>query len=51
MKRERYSTVTPGQAVSTTKALIFRVAGATAITTRSFAKVPFVHQSLRPFRT
>src|SRR5258707_2809801 len=51
MKCERCSTFTPAQAVSTTKALILRVLGSTAITTSSFAIVPFVHQSLVPLRT
>ena len=51
MKWQRCSTLTPGQAVSTTNALIFRVFGSTAITTSSFASVPFVHQSFLPFRT
>ena len=51
MKRDRCSTVTPFQAVSTTKAEILRVFGSTAITTSSFAMVPFVHQSLVPLST
>src|ERR1044072_1835405 len=50
MKRQRYSTLTPAIAVSTTKALIFLVLGSRAITTNSFASVPLVHQSLRPLR-
>ncbi len=48
MKWQRRSTRTPGQSVSTTKALIRRVRGSTAITTSSFASVPFVVQSLVP---
>jgi hypothetical protein len=51
MKWQRCSTFTPGQSVSTTKALILRVAGSTAITTSSLAIVPFVVQSLVPFST
>ena len=51
MKRQRYSTFTPGQLVSTTKALIRFVFGLRAITTRSSAIVPPVHQSFSPFRT
>ena len=51
MKWQRCSTFTPGHWVSTTKALIFRVWGSIAITTSSFASVPFVVQSLVPFRT
>ncbi len=50
MKWHRCSTLTPGHSVSTTKALIFRVRGSAAITTRSRAMVPLVHQSLVPFR-
>ena len=50
MKRHRYSTFTPGQAVSTTNALIFLVLGLRAITTSSSASVPFVHHSFSPFR-
>src|SRR5262245_65885538 len=51
MNRERYSTVTPGHAVSTTKALIFFVCGSRAITTNNSASVPFVHQSFSPLST
>ena len=51
MKRQRCSTSTPSQSVSTTKALIFFVRGSRAITTSSSARVPFVHQSFSPFRT
>ena len=50
MKWQRCSTTTPGQSVSTTKALILRVWGSIAITTSSFASVPFVVHSLVPFR-
>ena len=48
MNRQRCSTTTPGQAVSTMKALVRLVPGATAITTSRSASVPFVHQSLVP---
>ncbi len=50
MNRQRYSTFTPGQSVSTTNALIFLVCGSRAITTSSSASVPSVHQSFSPFR-
>ena len=51
MKRQRCSTFTPGQSVSTMKQLIFFVLGSRAITTSSSAMVPFVHQSFSPLRT
>ena len=51
MKRQRCSTLTPGQSASTTKALIFFVSGAIAITTSSFASVPFVVHSFFPLTT
>ena len=50
MNRQRCSTVTPGAAASTTKALIFFVPGWRAITTSSSAMVPFVHHSFSPLR-
>jgi hypothetical protein len=40
--------LTPGQEVSTMKAEIFFVCGSAAITTKSSASVPFVHQSFSP---
>ena len=49
MKRQRCSTFTPGQSVSTMKQLIFFVFGSRAMTTSSSASVPFVHQSFSPF--
>ena len=51
MKWQRRSTSTPSHSVSTTNELIFSVTGSIAMTTSSFAFVPFVHQSLVPFRT
>jgi hypothetical protein len=51
MKRQRCSTFTPGQSVSTMKQLIFFVFGSRAMTTRSSAMVPFVHQSFSPLIT
>jgi hypothetical protein len=48
MKWQRCSTLTPGMSVSTTKALIFLFLGSAAITTRSLARVPLVHQSFSP---
>ena len=51
MKRQRCSTLTPGQSASTTKVLIFFVPGSMAMTTSSFASVPFVVQSFLPLRT
>ena len=50
MKWQRSVTSTPSQSVSTTKALILSISGCCAITTSNFASVPFVHQSLVPFR-
>ena len=50
MKWQRCSILTPGQPVSTTKALIFFDFGSTAITTSSLAIVPLVHQSFSPLR-
>jgi hypothetical protein len=51
MKRQRCSTLTPGHSASTTKVLIFFVAGSMAMTTSSFASVPFVVQSFFPLST
>jgi hypothetical protein len=51
MKRQRYSTLTPSQSVSTMKALIFFVCESRAMTTSNSASVPFVHQSFSPFST
>jgi len=51
MKRQRCSTFTPGQSASTMKQLIFFVFGSRAMTTKSSAMVPFVHQSFSPFST
>lgn len=50
MKWQRCSTFTPGESISTTKALIFLPLASLAMTTRSDAMVPLVHQSLLPFR-
>src|SRR5207249_11511077 len=56
--RHRLVTSTPGQAISTTKALIWSLAlpplilgGVLAITTITPALVPLVHQSFSPFST
>jgi hypothetical protein len=54
MKWQRCTTSTPAQSASTTNAEIFPFASPSAcfaITTRSFAIVPFVHQSFVPFST
>jgi hypothetical protein len=51
MKRDRCSTLTPGQSVSTTKALIFLVCGSRAMTTSNSAIVPLVHHSFSPLST
>ena len=51
MKWQRVTTSTPGKSFSTTKAEIFLVSGWRAITMKSSAIVPFVVQSLSPFRT
>ena len=50
MKWRLWATSTPGQLVSTTKALMASVFGLRAITTISSAIVPLVHQSFEPFR-
>src|SRR2546430_2684840 len=57
MKWQRCSTFTPGQLVSTRKAVICRrslpstiLEGVRAITTMSSARVPLVHHSFSPFR-
>jgi hypothetical protein len=58
MKRDRCTTSTPGQLVSTMNAVIcFRgfpltiLSGVRAITTSSSARVPLVHQSFSPLMT
>ena len=51
MKRQRYSTVTPSQPVSTMNALMRWLCGSRAITTSSSARVPLVHQSFSPLST
>jgi hypothetical protein len=51
MNRQRYSTCTPSQPVSTMNALIRWVSGSRAITTSSSARVPLVHHSFSPFST
>ena len=51
MNRQRCVTSTPGQAVSTTNALMAFVLAFLAMTTSSSAIVPFVHQSFEPLRT
>ncbi len=50
MKWQRMTTSTPGQDFSTMKAEIFFVSGCRAMTTKSSAIVPFVHQSFSPSR-
>ena len=57
MKRQRCVTSTPGVSVSTTKAVTWlrflpsiSFGGVLAMTTSSFARVPFVHQSFSPLR-
>ena len=50
MKWRRCTTSTPGQSVSTMKAVIF-FGPVRAITTISSAMVPLVHQSFSPLRT
>ena len=50
MKWSRCTTSTPGQSVSTMKAVIF-FGPVRAITTISSAMVPLVHQSFSPLRT
>ena len=56
MKRLVCTTSTPGQALSTMKAEMGRFpltparAGVRAMTTRSSARGPFVHQSFSPFK-
>ena len=48
MKWRRSTTSTPGQSFSTMNAEIFLVSGCRAMTTKSSARVPFVHQSFSP---
>ncbi len=50
MKWQRTTTSTPGEDFSTMKAEIFFVSGCRAMTTKSSAIVPFVHQSFSPSR-
>ena len=51
MNRQRCVTSTPSQSASTTNALMAFVFGFLAMTTRSSAIVPFVHQSFEPLMT
>ena len=51
MKWQRMTTSTPGHDFSTMKAEIFFVSGWRAMTTKSSAIVPLVHQSFSPSRT
>ena len=50
MKWQRMTTSTPGEDVSTMNAVIFFVSGCRAMTTKSSAIVPLVHQSFSPLR-
>ena len=50
MKWPRMTTSTPGEDFSTMKAEIYLVSGWRAMTTKSSAIVPLVHQSFSPSR-